>query len=61
VTDIVIVPRADVRAAVFDAIRRQWNRDIEDRVERSPEGHQDVLTDAVMAAIPPGIDVHIHG
>lgn len=59
--DVVIVSFADVRVAVFDAISEQWNRDIAEHTERSPEGHQNALTDAVMAAIPSGVDVHIHG
>jgi hypothetical protein len=59
--DVVVISRAAVRIAVLDAISRQWNKDIKDRAERSPDGHWEALTDAVMATITPGIDVHIHG
>jgi hypothetical protein len=56
----LIVSRSQVREMVLAAIAEQWDRDIADKVERSPLGHQQAMTDAVMTRIPSD-DVLIHG
>jgi hypothetical protein len=48
-----------LRTLIFRALVDQWNKDMNDQVERSPEGHVEALTEAVMVALTTGdLDGH---
>jgi hypothetical protein len=51
--------RHQLRTLIFQALVNQWNKDTHDQVERSPEGHVEALTEAVMVALTTGdLDEH---